>query len=71
MDQPNVTNVGGDRVTTTTDMASGLITRTHRVAMPPCIDEQCKAIRLRQHAIGLDYPQCYTQPRETGHAYDC
>jgi hypothetical protein len=66
----NVTNVGADRVTTTTDIVSGLSTSTHRVTMPPCIDEQCKTIRLRQHANGLDYQPCYTQPRETGHAYD-
>jgi hypothetical protein len=66
----NVTNVGAVRVTTTTNMVSGLITNTHRVTMPPCIDERCKAIRLRQHANGLDYPPCYTQLRETGHVYD-
>jgi hypothetical protein len=62
--------VGAIRVTTSVDLASGMITAVRREIRKPCRDTRCLSIRARWARHGAGYQPCYTQPRETGHAYD-
>ena len=62
---------GNTRVTTTYDLASGMITKVEEEIIPECTDERCKQVIARQtELLGYEVNKCYVPANEWGHIAD-
>lgn len=59
------------KVTTTYDLASGMITKVEEEILPECTDERCTQAIIRESALlGYEVDKCYVPANEWGHIAD-
>ena len=50
--------LGNERITTTTDMVSGMVLSVERVMLPECTDKKCIAFRMKLSSPWEPEPEC-------------